>query len=74
MGRLLISTPLGHLPDLLTRMTCMLADVVALAGAGAGTLGVVDYCPESFARSSSDGGNKSSGGTSAGGFSIWGVS
>jgi ribonuclease PH len=43
MGRLLISTPLGHLPDLLTRMTCMLAGVVALADAGAGTLGVVDY-------------------------------
>jgi len=52
----------------------MLAGVVALADAGAGTLGVVDYCPESFARSSADGGNKSSGGTSAGGFSIWGVS
>jgi len=45
MGRLLISTPLGHLPDLLspTQMTCMLAGVVALADAGAGTLGVVDY-------------------------------
>jgi hypothetical protein len=46
MGRLLIFTPLGHLPDLLSptrMMTCMLADVVALAGAGAGTLGVVDY-------------------------------
>jgi hypothetical protein len=44
MGRLLISTPLGHLPDPLTRTTIStLAGVVALADAGAGTLGVVDY-------------------------------
>jgi hypothetical protein len=72
MGRLLISTPLGHLLDLLDPLTrttiCTPVDVVALAGAG--TLSVVDYCPESFAKSSADGGNSNSGGTFPGGFSI----